>query len=200
MKAVLKLTGMAMALALGLVLTGRGLAQDAKLPSPQELLKALAESGKPGPEHRKLEPFVGDWTFTAKLWTDPAQAPLVAKGTTHREWIMGGRFVQETVKIECEGKTGEAMGLLGYDSAQKKFTCVKVCGVCGTIAHHLAVANNSGTRFECSSEEVCPVTGQQVKGRTEILVENSDRIIVNIYKTIQNRELKVKEIVSVRTK
>src|SRR5262245_33025417 len=67
-------------------------------PSPQELLKALAEAGKPGAEHKKLQPFVGQWTFTMKLWTDPSQPPAELKGTIDRKWIMEGRFIQETAR------------------------------------------------------------------------------------------------------
>jgi len=202
MKAFLKSMGMAAALAVVLaVLVNASFGQDAKaLPSPQALLKAMAEAGKPGPEHKKLQPFVGDWTFTAKLWTDPSLPPAVGKGTIQRQWIMGGRFVQENLKIEADGKTAEAMGLLGYDNAQKKFTTVWVCGLRGNIAHHFASSNESGTRFECSTEECCPLTAQTIKGRTEILVENNDRIVVNVYKTVNGRELKMKEIVSVRAK
>jgi hypothetical protein len=194
--------GVAAALALGLiVLANVSRAEDAKAPpSPQELLKALAEAGKPGPEHKKLQPFVGDWTFTAKLWTDPSQPPAEAKGTIQRQWIMGGRFIQETAKGECHGKTIEGMGLLGYDSAEKKFTTVWVCGLLGNISHHLVTCNDSGTRFECATEECCPITGQRVKGRNELVVENNDRIVLNVYKTVDGKELKVKEIVSVRAK
>src|SRR5215475_9180371 len=65
-------------------------------PSPEALLKALAEAGKPGPEHKKLQPLVGQWTFTMKLWADPSQPPAELKGTIERKWIMDGRFVQET--------------------------------------------------------------------------------------------------------
>src|SRR5262249_29869581 len=114
MKPICKAMGMTAALALGLtVLAGLTLAQDARTPpSPADLLKALADAGKPGPEHRKLEPFVGDWTFTLKLWTDPGQPPAELKGTVERKWIMGGRFIQETAKGECAktGKTFEGMG------------------------------------------------------------------------------------------
>ena len=115
MKATLRAMGMTAALVFGLVaLANWTLAGEARVPdSPQALLKALAEAGKPGPEHKKLEPFVGDWTLTVKLWTNPDQAPAEAKGTVERKWIMGGRFVQETVKVECDGKSCEGMGLLG---------------------------------------------------------------------------------------
>jgi len=185
------------------VLANLSLAQDAKAPpSPEALLKALAEAGKPGVEHKKLEPFVGQWTFTMKLWTDPSQTPAELKGTIERKWIMGGRFVQETARGACAktGKTFEGMGLLGYDAAQKKFTCVKACDLSGTISSGLVTCDSSGTRFECVKEECCPLTAQKIKARDEVVVENNDRIVVNLYKTINDREVKVGEIVSIRQK
>jgi hypothetical protein len=202
MKAALTAMGMTAAVVFGLVvLPNPTLAQDAKAPpTPDAFLKALAEAGKPGPEHKKLQPFVGDWTLTVKLWTDPSKSPAQAQGTAERKWIMGGRFVQETVKVECHGKTFEGLGLLGYDHAQKKFTVVKACGLCGTISYGLATCNASGKKFECAKEECCPVTGQKVKGRDEVLIESNDRIVVNVFKTFGDKEVKVMEIVSIRKK
>ena len=204
MKPILRTMGMAAALALGLaVLANLSLAQDAKAPpSPEALLKALAEAGKPGAEHKKLAPFVGQWNFTMKFWTDPSQTPAELKGTIERKWIMGGRFVQETARGACAktGKTFEGMGLLGYDAAQKKFTCVKACDLSGTISSGLVTCDSSGTRFECVKEECCPLTAQKIRARDEVVVENNDRIVVNLYKTINDREVKVGEIVSIRQK
>src|SRR6266852_1226653 len=118
MKTILKTVSMTTALALMLALViAQTQAGEKKLPpSPQDLLKALAEAGKPGPEHKKLQPFVGNWTFTMKVWTDPSQTPAELKGTIERKWIMDGRFVQESVRSECAktGKTFEGMGLVGY--------------------------------------------------------------------------------------
>ena len=119
------------------------------------MLEGPVEAGKPGPEHRKLKPFVGDWTFTMKLWTDPSQPPAELKGTVERRWIMGqAQLVQETVKGECStsSKTFEGMGLLGYDKAQKKFTTTPVCGLCGTVSHNLSNCDASGQKFTCRPE------------------------------------------------
>jgi hypothetical protein len=202
MKAALTAVGMTAALALGLVvLANLARAQDARAPqSPDALLKAMAQAGKPGAEHKKLQPFVGDWDLTLKLWTNPSQPPAEAKGTSQRKWIMGGRFVQETVNVECHGKTFEGMGLLGYDNARKKFSAVKACGLCGTISHGFATCSDSGKKFECAKEECCPLTGQTVKGRDEVVIESNDRIVVNVFKTIDGKEVKVMEIVSTRKK
>jgi hypothetical protein len=204
MKTLLKTAIVATALTLVLtMLVGLTQAGDKQPPpSPQDLLKALAEAGKPGPEHKKLQPFVGNWTFTMKVWTDPSQPPAELKGAIERKWIMDGRFVQETLRGECvkTGKSFEGMGLLGYDSAQKKFTCVKVCGLCGTISSGLITCDSSGNRFECVKEECCPLTAQKIKGRDEVLIESTDRIMHNVYKTINDREIRVIEIVSTRQK
>ena len=201
MKAIVTAIALTMAFGIGVaVLPGLSRAEEPKLPqNPKALLKALEEAGKPGPEHQKLQPFVGDWTLTVRLWTDPSQSPAEAKGTVQRRWIMGGRFVQETAKVECEGKSFEGMGLFGYDKAQKKFTAVKVCGLCGTISHGLATVNDSGTKFDCTKEECCPLTGQKIKGRDEIVLENNDKIVVNVFRMVDDKEVKVMEIVTVRT-
>jgi hypothetical protein len=187
---------------LGLALqAGLTWAEDAKTPpSPASLLKALAEAGQPGPEHQKLQPFVGEWNVTAKMWTDPSQPPAECQGTAQAQWIMGGRFVQKSIKFDCHGKTFEGLSLLGYDRGQKKYSAVRVCGVCGTISHGLATSDPSGTRFECAKEECCPLTGQKVSGREEIVIESNDKIVVNIFKTINGKELKVMELVSLRKK
>ena len=173
-----------------------------KPPTPEALLKALAEAGKPGAEHKKLQPFVGRWTFTMKFWTDPSQPPAELKGTIERKWIMDGRFVQETARGECAktGKAFEGMGLLGYDAGQKKFTLVKACGLCGTVSSGLVTCDSSGTRFECVKEERCPLTAQKIKGRDEVVIESKDRIVTSLYKTINAREVKVGEMVSIRQK
>jgi hypothetical protein len=204
MKATSRIVGTAAALALlGSVLLQATQAGEPKTPpSPETLLKALAEAGKPGAEHKKLQPFVGQWTFTMKLWADPNQPPAELKGTIERKWIMEGRFVQEAVHGECArtGKTFEAMGLLGYDAAQKKFTCVKACGLCGTVSSGLVTCDSSGARFECVKDECCPLTAQKIKGRDEVVIESNDRIVVNLYKTFNDREVKVAELVSIRQK
>ena len=202
MKTIARLTCAAAVLALfaGVLLLATQAGAQEKPPSPQELLKALAEAGKPGPEHKKLQPLVGQWTFTMKMWTDPSQPPAELKGTIERKWIMDGRFVQETARGECAktGKTFEGMGLVGYDSGQKKFSLVKACGLCGTISSGLVNSDSSGTRFECVKEECCPLTGQKIKGRDEAVIESNDRIVLTAYRVAAGKEVKAFELVSTR--
>jgi Protein of unknown function (DUF1579) len=197
MRAMMKATGFSVVVVL--VLSGPGWADDAKSPpTPAAVLKLLADAGKPGPEHQKLQPLVGDWSFTMKMWTDPSQSPAELKGTVERKWIMDGRFVQETVKGECNGKSFEGLGLIGYHSGEKKFSTVRACGLCGTISHGFSSFDSSGAKLVSATEECCPVSGQKIKGRDEVTIESNDRIVTNIFKTLDGKEVKVMEIVYTR--
>ena len=191
-----------LALLCGLLLHVAQAGQPTTPPSPDALLKALEEAGKPGAEHMKLQPLVGHWTFTMKFWTDPNQPPAEVKGTIERKWIMDGRFIQETARGECAktGKIFEGMSLVGYDAAQKKFSVAKACSLSGTISSGLVSCDSTGTRFECVREECCPLTAQKIKGRDELVIESPDRIVLNVYKTFNDREVKVGEMVSIRQK
>jgi hypothetical protein len=203
MTTILKATCMSAVLLFGVaLLPGVGGADDAKaIPSPKVVLTALAEAGKPGAEHQKLAPFIGEWNVTMRMWTDPSQPPAELTATAESKWILGGRFVQESLRGECpEGKSFEAIGFLGYDAAQKKFTTVRVCGFCGKTMTNALAADASGRKFECATEECCPLTGEKVKGRDEVVVENNDRIVTSIYKTMHGKEFKAMEVVATRRK
>jgi hypothetical protein len=201
MRATFKSFGLIAPLAFVVIVASLSRADDAKKPpSPEAFLKAMAEAGQPGAEHKKLEPLVGNWNFTLKMWTDPSQSPAELKGAVERKWIMGGRFVQETVKGECDGKPFEGLGLIGYSSAQKKFTVVRACGLCGMVSSGLATCDAAGGKFLCTTEDCCPVTGEKIKGRDEIIIESSDKIVTNVYKTVGGKEAKMVEIVSTRQK
>lgn len=192
----LKSAGATVALAL-CVAVGSLPAADA--PTPAAVLKALAEAGRPGAEHEKLQPFIGNWTFTMKMWTDPSQPPAVLKGEIDREWVMGGRFVQESVRGACsEGESFEGLGLIGYDRSQQKYTTMHACGMCGLIMNGASSVNADGTKFVCSRDEKCPLTGETVQSREEMVIESPDRIVLTTYREVGGKEFKAMELVSVR--
>lgn len=121
-------------------------------------------------------------------------------GTIARKLVMGGRFLKESFTGECNGESFEGLGLLGYDASQKKYTTVRACGLCGKVFNGTLTLDSSGRRFECATEERCPLTGQPVKGRDELVIESSDRVVMTSYKLIDGVERKTMEMVSVRKK
>jgi hypothetical protein len=76
----------------------------------------------------------------------------------------------------------------------------RFCGLAGTASSNLVTGDGSGKAFHCATEELCPLSGDKIKGRDEVIVESNDRIVTNIFKTFDGQEVKVIEIVSVRKK
>jgi Protein of unknown function (DUF1579) len=177
-------------------------ADDKPAQKPEDLVKAMAEAGKPGPEHAKLKPLVGSWTYTCKFWMDPNQPPMESKGTIERKLVLGGRFLEEKVTgTNFDGTPGfEGVGLIGYDNGQQKYTSTWHCNM-GTGTHTgLGSADASGTKFTLQTEAFCPLQKKTIKGREEIRIESEDKIVAESYVTENGKEMKLMELVSIRKK
>lgn len=189
------------ALALTLsMLAGRSVAEDIPA-SPEELVKVIAEAGKPGPEHAKLQPLAGNWTYTGKFWMEPGKPPIETKGTIDRKWILGGRFLEEKVAgTGFDGKPGfEGFGMLGYDNVQKKFTANWVCSMGTGTSTGEGVAEPSDS-FTFQTTCSCPVMKKTVHGREQIRIESKDKIVMESYMNLDGKETKMMEIVALRKK
>lgn len=181
------------ALALGLTLSAGWSGAD-------DPAKELLEAGKPGPEHAKLQPLVGTWTYTCRLWMEPGKPPVETNGAIERHWTLGGRFLKEEFAgTGFDGKPGfEGFGLLGYDNAQRRYTATWVCNM-GTGTHTGLGVSESPGRFTFQTSCFCPVKKKTVQGREEIRIE-ADRVVSETYGIEDGKETKVMEIVSVRKK
>jgi hypothetical protein len=162
----------------------------------------MAEAGKPGPEHTRLEPLAGSWTYTCKFWLDPTKAPLESKGTIERKWILGGRFLEERVTgTSFDGKPGfEGFGLIGYDNGRQKYTSSWACNMGSGTCAGLGNADSTGSKLTFQTESFCPLRKKIVKGREEIRIESSDRTVAESYAIEDGKEIKVMELVAVRAK
>src|SRR5262249_9068110 len=162
---------------------------------PADPLSVLAEAGRPSAGHEKLQPLAGRWTYTAKLWFEPGKSPVETKGTIERKWILGGRFLEQRVAgTGIDGKPGfEAFGLIGYDNAQKKYTSTCACTMCTGSTTGVGVAE-SPDKFTFHTTCFCPVLKETVKGRDEIRIENDNKTVMEGYKYVGGKEVKVLEI------
>lgn len=78
---------------------------------------------KPGPEHQKLAPFVGTWTFSGEMKPGVMGPGGKMTGTDRVTWLPGGFFVERRVEGKVAG-AGEmqAVEIIGYDAAKKTHT------------------------------------------------------------------------------
>jgi hypothetical protein len=83
---------------------------------------AQAPASKPGPEHKKLEIWIGDWTWEELDSATPFGPAGKASGKSSAKWILGGFFVE--FRAEWKGTAGpmQAIEIDGYDPVTRKFT------------------------------------------------------------------------------
>ena len=95
----------------------------------QEMMKKMEVAGTPGPAHKALDAFVGNWKAEVKCWCEPGGAPQVSQATAKSSWALKGRFVEGEFNGEMMGKPFLGRSLLGYDNTKQKFISVWVSDI-----------------------------------------------------------------------
>ena len=128
---------------------------------PEEVMKKIEAAGKPGAEHKALEPLIGEWTTEVKSWMTPDAPPMVSKGTAKMSWVLGDRFVREDFDGEMMGKPFHGVGLTGYDNQKKKYNSFWVDDMSTAIFTGQGTASEGGKVITFSSKMDCPMTGEK---------------------------------------
>src|SRR5262245_3832778 len=72
------------------------------MPSPEEMqamMQAWEDAMKPGEPHKALMKSAGSWDTVTRIWmAGPSAPPTECKGTAENKPVLGGRFLQETIK------------------------------------------------------------------------------------------------------
>src|SRR5262245_6620825 len=118
-----------------------GSAQQAK---EKELFQQYLEKfGPAGPEHKLLEPLIGTWQASCKMWIEPGGKPLVSDGTLVRKPILDGRFLQEQFDGKMLDKPFHGMGTMGYDRAKQKFVTTWIDSMSTVLHVHYGTYDSS---------------------------------------------------------
>lgn len=142
--------------------------------------KKWKEYAAPGENHKVLDQFVGTWDFTVKQWSSPGSEPALSKGTSKIEWIMGGRFLQETAIGTSMGQPFEGMGIDGYDNARKEYVSIWIDNRGTGIMVSSGKYDASTKTFEEKGEFVQPKMGE-TPFRGIIRDISDDNFIYEIY-------------------
>jgi len=163
-------------------------------------LAAYEKAGKPGPEHKLLEPFVGEWDYTVKMWLKPDSEPMQMTGTVVRKWIFGGRFIHDTVQNEKPNANFKGMGLLGYDNTKKKYTSAWIDSMSTSIHTSMGTVDKDGKVFTFTGTNLDPITRKPVKGRSVMRVAGKDKVVMEESREEGGKWVKVMEITYTRKK
>lgn len=167
--------------------------------NPESALNALAEATQPGPEHKKLDPLVGQWTYSGKMWFDPNQSPIEMNGSIKRQWILGGRFVEEFVTGKGpDGKDFEGRGVVGYDKPRGKYTSGWISTMSTGISSGMGTYDAGTKQFTFKTEGYCPLRKAQIEGRDVVRFVSDDKQVFEMYELVDGKEVKVMELTAQR--
>jgi hypothetical protein len=128
------------------------------------LAQAPPAPPKPGPEHKKLEYFLGKWTVEGEIKANesvPRSIMRAGKGVSTETATLGpGGFYVES---RNEGQLGTRLAIIAYDSHAKVYTSyyANSGGLVGT-----ATGSVEGNTWTWMVED--KYAGKSVKGRTTI--------------------------------
>jgi roadblock/LC7 domain-containing protein len=165
-------------------------------------------SAKPGPAHKKLEHFVGEWETVSKMWMDPSAPPVETKGSSTLKWVLDKRFIMEEFhgKVMMPTPTGEmkemdftGIGYTGHDNFRKMYVGTWM-DTMGTQQLHFAGAMSPDgktlTFYGEMDEPMLDVHGRMVKYQTKIV--SDDKHVFTIYDLHAGDNYKVMEITYTR--
>lgn len=183
---------------------------DAAMKAMMEGMQKWLASIKPGAAHEKLEPNVGTWDVTFRMWMDPSAPPMETKGTTTVKWILDKRFLLEEYKGEMlmPDETGgmkkvpyEGMGTLGYDNYRNMYTGTWMSNLQTNILTMTGSFDQSGKvlrMFGEMDEPMLNITGRMVKYMTTY--KDNDTRVFECFDLHPSDTYKVFEIVYKRKK
>lgn len=90
-----------------------------RVPLPAEQVAsatAMVKAWTPGEAHARLAQLAGEWTFTSKLWVVPGREPELSSGTASAVMLLGGRYLQTTIRGRLTGLPYEGVGVRAFDN------------------------------------------------------------------------------------
>jgi hypothetical protein len=121
---------------------------------------AQMQAPKPSPELKKLDYFVGTWTYTANVKANPDSPGGKVTATETYNWMDGGFFLSGSSEYIMQGQKTTGPMFMGYDTNDNLFTYDSFDSM-GDATH--AKGTFSGDTWAFSSEQ--KMGPQTIKGR-----------------------------------
>lgn len=176
-------------------------------PSMEEM-KQMMEMGKLNENHKLLAGFVGNWTYTVKMWMAPGAPPNESKGTAVCKSLMDGRYfvTENTGTFKMPGPDGKpkemnfkGIATDGYDNVKKKFVNSWIDSM-GTGIYPSEGTYDAATKTFTYISEMEMMPGTKVKGRQVIKDTDANHRTFEFFEDRGSGEMKTMEINFTRKK
>ena len=79
-------------------------------------------TSQPGPEHKRLAYFAGNWTSQGEMKQNPFMPAGKFTSTDHNEWFPGGFFLLLHSTAKSPMGTMNGLAIMGYSAEEKTYT------------------------------------------------------------------------------
>lgn len=162
----------------------------------EDKMKAFEEANKPGPSHKMLEQFVGEWAAEAKDLTPGEEN--VDKGTMTITMMYGNRFMSMDFDGRNHGKFFRGGGMMGYNNAEKRFEATWADSMSTGIMYMTGSSSGDGKVFTLTGEAPNPMTGKKATWKEVITITSKDTWRDDFSMIDGGKEMKVMEITYTR--
>ena len=167
----------------------------ASAPNKEEMMKQAEVAGRPGPAHKALDHFVGNWKAEVKCWMDPDGPPNVSQATAQANWIMDGRFLQEDFRGEMMGKPFNGRTILGYDNTKQTFQSVWFSDMQTSMFCTEGKGENGNKVITLEGTSSCAGTGRtDIPMKVVLRVLSADKHTFEMYDSSRGENMRTMEI------
>lgn len=164
-----------------------------------KMMKAWMKYMTPGPEHKYLEKFVGEWEGETTVWMAPGAPPTKSKASSSAKMIMGGRYLLSKYKGAMGGMPFNGMSIVAYDNHLKKFVSTW-CDSMSTGVFYSKGERKGNVRTE-KAKWYDIVSGDKIMYRSVITLEGDNKYTMQMYMTQKGqKEFKGMEMVLTKKK
>jgi len=172
---------------------------DASEPDQEAMMKKWMEIATPGPQHKGLESFVGEWEVASKWWMAPGAPPTASKGASKVHSILGGRYVQEEHTGEMMGMPFNGIGITGYDNFKKKYVSFWIDNTGTGMYTSEGTADAAGKVFTFEGKMDDPMTGEKDKTIKFILtIVGANQRRFEMHEPAKGKDSKIGEMIYTR--
>jgi len=165
-----------------------------------EMMKRAEEAGRPGPGHKALEAFLGNWKAEVKCWMEPGGAPNVSQATAKASWVMNGRFLEEDFQGEMMGKPFRGRTIIGFDNVKQMFTSVWYSDMQTSLFTSEGRGDNNNKVITLEGTSSCPATGRtDVPTKIVLRTTSPDKRTLEMFDESQGNNSKTMEITYTRS-
>ncbi|MEZ4651099.1 MAG: DUF1579 domain-containing protein [Candidatus Eisenbacteria bacterium] len=168
--------------------------------TPGDEAAAMQDMMTPGPHHEMLGKLAGDWTYTSKMWMDPAAPPMESVGTSHMATAMNGLFLTEDVEGNVMGMPWLGHGTYGFDKGQNKHIGVwydsfgtMMIMFEGDCTDHCKTVTMTGSYLD-------PMSGQPATMKMVTTHTDDDHAVNEMFNVAGGQEVKMVEVHYTRKK